>query len=113
MSDNEIEYVYIGEVMVDSGILMVGDPCYVQDFKDIGDETKTETPNSEGDFSYSYRGAFSASLSGPIGGGMLDRGRAIATSTERGDGYYSVYHIVENGRPVALHVDLARDAEAR
>lgn len=109
MSDNEIEYVYIGEVMVDSGMLMVGDPCYVQDFKE-NEITEPEKPDRNGDFSYSYRGAYSASLSG---GEMLDRGRAIATFTERGDGYYSVYHIVENGRPVALHVDLARDAEAR
>jgi hypothetical protein len=78
----------IGHVGVDSGQIMIGDPCYLRqwgghDFTSFGSEYE---PSGE----YSYDGACLATLSDK-GAGELGNGLAIATQTGYGDGNYPVY----------------------
>jgi hypothetical protein len=105
------ETALAGHVMVDSGQVMVGDPCYLKEFvntdglfMDLDSEGATKPP-----FGYSYEGASQASCSG-AGHGELGGGMAVAASSGYGDGRYPVY-VEKNGegRVVALHVYFDED----
>lgn len=79
----------IGSIGVDSGQIMIGDPCYLKqwgghDFKAFGAD-KYE-PSGE----YSYNGACLATLSTKRGG-ELGNGLAVAVSSGYGDGDYPVF----------------------
>lgn len=74
----------IGEVWVDSGQVMIVDPCYLGDWKD--NEFSQENPE---DRSFSYAGACNATLSSGRAD-QLEHG-AVASSTAYGDGVYPVY----------------------
>ena len=78
----------IGYVMVDSGQVMIGDPCYLSDWK--GHEFDGDGKTPDGSWEYSYSGACNATLS-PAGAGMLENGSAVALSSGYGDGSYPVY----------------------
>jgi len=108
--------VFIGRIGVDSGQVMIGDPCYLNKWVDNGitwNVPEGGNPNKDckptGEFSYS--GACNATISkaghgvlGPLG---PHDGLAIATETLYGDGCYPVYALYEDGedRPRALYVD--------
>ena len=79
--------VKIGTAGVDSGQLMVSDPCYVKDF--IRNEVDFE--NKKDDKSYSYSGACHQTLQNENQGGELGNGRGVVFSTGIGDGSYPVY----------------------
>lgn len=95
----------IGRVMVDSGQVMVGDPCYLDGF--VTHEANgfaIDFGKKEGPFGYSYEGACQATCS-PSMAGELGGGKAVASSSGYGDGKYPVYADYDrNGRVVALHV---------
>lgn len=78
----------IGHIGVDSGQVMVGDPCYLRDWKAVDFHPGALDVIPEGEFS--YRGACKATL-GIQGAGVLNNGLAIACSTDYGDGEYPVY----------------------
>lgn len=122
--------VLIGYVGVDSGQLMVVDPCYVSDFdhdselgwnmpKD-GNVNKDCVPTA----AFSYSGACNATIS-EAGHGILvfgkkdpaefdpepcvpEEGAAAVTETLYGDGTYPVYALYKDGekRPRAILVDM-------
>lgn len=79
----------IGNVWVDSGQLMLGDPCYLHEW--AGHEFASDRPGE-----YSYAGACTATLSdesaGIIGGDSRGRfeGRAAVFTSGYGDGSYPV-----------------------
>lgn len=102
-----VEFIQIGEVFVDSGQIMVGDPSYLDEFAP-GEPTAVQ-PDANGDFPYSYSGAYSATAS-DSGAGQLaarpDIGSAVVTRTASGDGIYPVFQVFEDGRLVGLHIDL-------
>jgi hypothetical protein len=100
------EFRLIGYVGVDSGQLMITDPCYLDKF--VNDEFTGVGSGEEGDFSYS--GACRTTLTN-IGGGELTRslgGRSlgVASRTHSGDGVFPVYQVLVNDGEVAgLFVD--------
>lgn len=82
---------HIGQVAVDSGQLMITDPCYVID---KGSEEE-------------YRKTSEASLSEKHCGQVLD-GLGIAFSTAHGDGFYDVYaKRNKKGGIEAIEIDLS------
>lgn len=108
----------VGEVGVDSGQLMLTDPCYVngEGFKDDAhdsagvDLNAQEAPREDG-YSYSYGGACAASANA-LGGGPLKYslghlGAGVCVSTGFGDGSYPVYveYDKETGRVARVVVD--------
>lgn len=109
----KIEVELIGEVAVDSGQLMVTDPCYIdaewkrEPFDVVGEIERT------GDtvFNYSYDGASRATLSGGGHGELAfekgHTGAGIAFGTAWGDGMYPVYAEKHDDRIVRVYVNVA------
>lgn len=79
--------VYMGEVAVDSGQLVIIDPCYLQDWKN--GEYHLDGKNKDKN---NYHEACEASLS-KKGFGQIFKGLAIASSTLYGDGSYPVFAV--------------------
>lgn len=80
--------VLLGQVGVDSGQLMVSDPCYVKYFEDRDDGPQEFT---KGDNGYSYTGACSTTLYEDDQGGELGNGMGVVFSSGFGDGAYDVH----------------------
>jgi hypothetical protein len=93
MSNTQTEKL-IGHVGVDSGQLIITDPCYIKSWgsNDFGSDQK---PDIKGLYSYDYEGACSATLSEDQAGAlrfqMGHEGAGVAFSTGFGDGLYPVY----------------------
>lgn len=96
----------IGHVAVDSGQVMIGDPCYLSEWTDNnGDFTPGEN------YDFSYRGACNATLSDD-GYGVLNftfgsghPGAALACGTRWGDGQYPVTaEFDKDGRVISLTI---------
>ena len=75
----------VGHCGVDSGQIMLVDPCYVHDFKD-GEEFKP----GEYPYDFSYNGACGATLSEKQMG-ELGNSTACVVTSGWGDGLYPVY----------------------
>ena len=97
----------IGHFSVDSGQAMVGDPCYLDNWKaeyDNFDDYK----NSEGQ--YGYLGAAYATLTNNYG--VLGGANAVVFSTGYGDGYYPVYaELNEDGRVAKIVIEFIGEDE--
>jgi hypothetical protein len=96
--DNLIE---AGWFSVDSGQAMVGDPCYL-------DQWKTDEDlewNLEGKIGqYSYQGASATTVENSYG--ELGIGTAVVFNTGYGDGYYPVFiQMNEDGRVSKVVID--------
>ena len=92
----EIEMTLIGQFAVDSGQAMVGDPCYLDEWKPWNSEEDNFEDHVNKVGEYSYLGACNATLG--KGFGQLGN-QAVAFSTGYGDGLYPVYaNINEDGR---------------
>lgn len=78
----------IGSVAVDSGQLMITDPCYLSRWKnnEVEDLEQKEIDNS-----YSYNGACHTTFKREDQGGELEDGLAVAFSSGYGDGTYPVF----------------------
>jgi hypothetical protein len=97
---SELTLRLIGHVGVDSGQVIVTDPCYLSDWK--ADEFDgTEAPKT-----YSYSGACAATLN-DNGGDEIGIGtQGVASRTCFGDGSYPVYQIIgDDGSVRGLFVD--------
>lgn len=106
-----VEMRLVGYIGVDSGQVMVADPCYLPEFtnddlpmsrdNDSDPSGKPTLPS----YPFSYVGACHATLS-KDGAGVLDKGMAVASSTAYGDGRYAVYQLItEDGTIGGLFVD--------
>lgn len=87
----------IGSVWVDSGQMMLGDPCYLHDWK-----ANNAAFDQHGD--YSYAGACTATCSDDAAG-ILGEGLSAVFATGYGDGTYPVdvtYN--SDGRVVAVTI---------
>ena len=84
----------VGVCGVDSGQIMLTDPCYVKDFVDEmnegGDFDASLEPNSRDEYPYTYNGACSATCSDEMVG-QLGACQGVVVSTGWGDGLYPVY----------------------
>jgi hypothetical protein len=80
------ELEYVGSFAVDSGQAMVGDPCYLDQWKtNEGEEWNLE--GKAGD--YSYHGASATTIANSVG--VLGTGSSVVFNTGYGDGLYPVY----------------------
>jgi hypothetical protein len=95
----------VGSVGVDAGMVMVGDPCYLDKFTDHDfDDAKVEAQKANGKYEYSYSGACAATLS-DNSAGELGNADAVAVSSGYGDGVYPVFATYNHdGRIVKLEV---------
>lgn len=94
----------IGQFSVDSGQAIVGDPCYLDEWKnwDRDKELFEDHNNKVGE--YGYLGACNATIK--KGFGQLGGQSAVAFSTGYGDGTYPVYaDITEDGRVGLVVID--------
>lgn len=83
----ETETVLLGYVGVDSGQIILTDPCYLDSW--VSDE-EYDSLNHPGE--YSYNGACYATIHEENMGGQLDEGvTAVAVRSGYGDGSYPVY----------------------
>lgn len=105
--------VLLGHCSVDSGQLMITDPCYASDWLD---ETRTEggefdgslKPFADGSYPYSYNGACSATLSNKRGGQLGNFGTGVAVSTG-GDGSFPVIATFKNGYIESIRINFIED----
>ncbi|SDH21607.1 hypothetical protein SAMN04515691_2724 [Leifsonia sp. 98AMF] len=111
-TSKRVEVVYIGEVGVDSGQLMVTDPCYIdQEWKREPFSVARDQEHSvDAIFPYSYNGACNATLNGvghgQLGYAMGHAGAGVAFRTAWGDGGYPVYAEKHDGRIVRVYVNV-------
>jgi len=102
--EHDDEWELVGRVPVDSGQVMITDPCYLEEFEN--DNYSADDDNTEVTFSYS--GACRRTLAD--GAGQVTS-LAVASSTGYGDGMYPVYARHDNsGRIVQLAVDFSHPA---
>ena len=99
------DLIHAGSFGVDSGQAMVGDPCYLDEWKTNQDEEW----NLEGkENQYSYQGASATTVKAAAG--ELGMGSAVAFSTGYGDGSYPVYvHYNDEGRVMMALIDMTGD----
>ena len=95
------ELELVGSFAVDSGQAMVGDPCYLDQWKtNEGEEWNLE--GKVGD--YSYHGASATTIEKSYG--ELGIGTAVVFYTGYGDGYYPVFvQMNEDGRVSKVVID--------
>lgn len=98
----------IGNFGVDSGQVIIVDPCYLHDWVDEnhdsapGFDFDAEVEKATGKFS--YLGACNATLT-DAGAGQLGKRSAVVSSTGYGDGCYPVYATYNtDGRIIKLEV---------
>lgn len=91
----------VGHVSVDSGQLILVDPCYLKEWRDGPFDLDFKPDND-------YAKCCLASLS-IRGGGQVFNDLAVCFSTGWGDGTYPVYATKEDGRIVRIEVDMAGD----
>jgi hypothetical protein len=94
----------IGQFSVDSGQAIVGDPCYLEDWKPWNSEVDNFDDHVNKVGEYGYLGACNATLG--KGFGQIGGANAVAFSTGYGDGLYPVYaNITEDGRVGMVVID--------
>jgi hypothetical protein len=99
----------IGQFAVDSGQAIVGDPCYLEDWKPWNSEEDNFEDHVNRVGEYGYLGACNATLG--KGFGQLGN-QAVAFSTGYGDGLYPVYaEINEDGRVTKVVILFDDDEE--
>ena len=107
------KWVKIGTFGVDSGQVLITDPCYIKEFvgddKEDFDDKKIKEIQKSGKFPYSYNGACAMTLSvdkeGRQKGGTIGLGcDGVVSNTGYGDGEYPVYARYEFGRVKELRI---------
>jgi hypothetical protein len=99
-------WTLVGECAVDSGQLMVCDPCYIKSHWDSNEFTSS-TDEDKSDFSYD--GACVTTIrhtAGQLGNSFGARYLGVATSTAGGDGVFPVYVRYENGTAMEFRIML-------
>lgn len=108
--EHSIEVEFIGEVCVDSGQLMITDPCYI-DQEWVNDGAAGFLPSlgvADELYSYSYDGVCGAARSAAQHGQLAftagHAGAGVSFATAWGDGSYPVYAEKHDGRIVRVFV---------
>jgi len=93
--------IFVGSFGVDSGIAMVGDPCYLDNW-DTNKNDKWDIKDKIGEFS--YHGACATTLDSMYG--ELGNGSAVVFNTGFGDGLYPVFvKLNDEGRVSKVIID--------
>lgn len=101
---SEERWEYLGKIGVDSGSMLLSDPCYVKDFPPFDDTTwKKDLAANAKEYTYNSAGAASCSEAQAA---ILGDGMGAVCSTGYGDGNYPVY-VIRNrdGRIAAMMID--------
>jgi len=98
---------FIGYVGVDSGQMMLVDPCYIDSSWEKS-EIVGSFPDHKGEFN--YNGACNASLSEDMAG-IIGHELGIVCSTGWGDGCYPVYVTYEGNRVSEMRIVFMADEE--
>lgn len=94
---------YAGSFGVDSGLAMVGDPCYLDKWKEWDEKEPFDNYKTSAG-QYGYLGAYGTIAA--TGYGELGLGEAVAFTTGYGDGVYPVYiQLNEDGRVCKVVID--------
>ena len=98
-----MEEVKIGVVGVDSGQLMICDPCYLSEYENTAYSPENEDPSK-----FTYDTVCRKTVGEP-GYGQLEfsqgnPGLAVAFSSGYGDGLYPVYAVIEHGRVMEVRI---------
>jgi hypothetical protein len=93
----------IGKFGVDSGQAMIGDPCYLESWKNWQDKAEPFENHPQHKGQYSYLGACNATIENSYG--ELGHGSSVVFSTGYGDGVYPVFAEIDDGRIVKIVVD--------
>jgi hypothetical protein len=97
--------IHAGSFAVDSGQAMVGDPCYLDQWK-TDEDVEWNLEGKEGQ--YTYQGASATTISNDFG--ELGLGSAVVFNTGYGDGYYPVYvQMNDDGRVSKVVIDFEGD----
>jgi hypothetical protein len=100
----------IGKFAVDSGQAMIGDPCYLEDWKPWNSEQEKFEDHVNKVGEYGYLGACNATLTN--GYGELNQGSSVVFNTGWGDGVYPVYaDIDDEGTIHSITVKFVNDEE--
>lgn len=99
---------FIGSFAVDSGQAMVGDPCYLDQWKtDEGLDWNLDGKVGQ----YSYQGASATTIEN-TGDMVLGGGLSVAFSTGYGDGQYPVWaKFDEGGRVASIVIEFISDED--
>jgi len=102
-------WVKLGTFGVDSGQVLITDPCYLHDWKaNEFDEAEIKKMQESKEFEYSYNGACARTLleeKGRRSAGHIGLGcDGIVSSTGYGDGEYEVWALYREGRVKELKV---------
>jgi hypothetical protein len=102
------DLIYAGSFAVDSGQAMVGDPCYLDQWKKWEDGTPFDHEGHAGE--YGYLGACGVTLKESFG--QLGAADAVVFSTGYGDGLYPVYvQLNSDGRVSKVVIDFEGDLD--
>lgn len=91
--------VLAGYIGVDSGQIMIGDPCYLDGW-DSNSNDEWDIEGKEGQ--YCYQGVSATTIRDTYG--EIGDGRAVAMSSGYGDGQYPVYVQLDEDNRVVLAV---------
>lgn len=97
----------IGSVGVDSGQVIITDPCYLKGFENnefTANDEEVKKMQESGNFPYSYEGACARTLSEQQGGEIGLGEQGVVSSSGFGDGEYPVYAEYSEGRVKALRI---------
>ena len=99
---------YLGSITVDSGQAIIGDPCYLDEWKFWDDKEPFDNyPQHKGE--YGYLGSCNATLTD--GFGNLGLANAVAFTTGYGDGMYHVYGELDGKRVLKVVIDFDPEDE--
>tara|TARA_R100001224_G_scaffold113047_1_gene97149 strand:- start:7 stop:369 length:363 start_codon:yes stop_codon:yes gene_type:complete len=88
MKDGDIKK--LGTFGVDSGQVMIGDPCYLKTYENNDFDYQKKVNKHNLDKSYSYNGACHQTCYNPKKGGEIGGGLAVVSESGVGDGSYDV-----------------------
>jgi hypothetical protein len=99
--------ILAGQIGIDSGQAMVGDPCYLDNW-DTNQNDEWNIDGKQGQ--YSYHGASATTISNAYG--QLGNSTAVVFNTGYGDGLYPVYvQMNEDGRVSKVVIDFEGDLD--
>ena len=106
----DLELKHVGSFTVDSGQVMIGDPCYLDEWQDWNRDKESFDNHLTKAGEYGYLGACGVTLKDNFG--EVGNGRAVVSTTGYGDGVYPVYaEVNEDGRVAKIIIDFVGDEE--